>query len=260
MKSTEELLNLLSDKEFIKKLLACNSLTGRGKASFFHAYMLSKEEAEIIRKLWAGLDFRRGELPAAVIESALNETVWKLAERNSLPAERTLLQKMYDRFARVAALLLIPLLIYAVYGRFFSFGPDWEGDEDRLITVCSQPGTVTNLVLPDGSRVWLNSGSSLSYPSEFQGKTREVSLSGEAYFEVERNSRVPLVVTAGGMFVHVYGTTFNVCAFPVESSGKVTLVEGAVSLTSGAGKFDGKNEYFMSPGQTVVFEKTCRTL
>ncbi|MGE4587849.1 MAG: FecR family protein, partial [Mangrovibacterium sp.] len=63
-----------------------------------------------------------------------------------------------------------------------------------------------------------------------------------------------------GMFVHVYGTTFNVCAFPVESSVKVTLVEGAVSLTSGAGKFDGKNEYFMSPGQTVVFEKTCRTL
>ena len=76
-------------------------------------------------------------------------------------------------------------------------------------------------------------------------------MTGEAYFEVVKNKKKPMVVSAGNVDLKVYGTSFNVNAFPSEQFVKVTLVEGSISLHSQSPSetFEGKNEYFIEPGQ-----------
>ncbi|SEW52999.1 FecR family protein [Chitinophaga arvensicola] len=102
------------------------------------------------------------------------------------------------------------------------------------------------VVLPDGSRVWLNAGSSVRYPVAFNGTRREVTLTGEAYFEVAADARMPFRVTAGAVVMDDLGTAFNVMAYPDEAQLKTTLVEGAV-------KVQRKEEaVILKPGQQVA--------
>lgn len=107
-----------------------------------------------------------------------------------------------------------------------------------------------NVILSDGTRVWLNSSSELVYPSEFTGDRREVKLSGEAYFEVAKKNGIPFVVKCGDMSTRVYGTSFNVNAYKGDGERKVTLTEGSV------GVMFGQKEYMLKPGQQVVVAGT----
>ena len=90
---------------------------------------------------------------------------------------------------------------------------------------------VINLVLADGSRVWLNTASSLRYPTAFTGHERKVEITGEAYLEVAHNPAMPFIVSKGSTSIKVLGTHFNVNAYDDESSLNVTLLEGSVSVT-----------------------------
>ena len=116
----------------------------------------------------------------------------------------------------------------------------------QMQNVHTPHGAKTNFQLPDGSMVWLNSGSELSFPSQFD-ETRPVSLTGEAYFEVEKNAKPFIVSTEFGK-VAVQGTSFDVKAFANEGF-QATLVEGSV-------KVKGKNirdEVTLQPGQQANF-------
>ena len=92
---------------------------------------------------------------------------------------------------------------------------------------------VIGMVLEDGTKVWLNAGSSLTYPVAFIGKERKVSIPGEAYFEVAKKKSMPFRIMKGEMMVEVLGTHFNVNAYGDEPHMKVTLLEGAVKVSSG---------------------------
>jgi ferric-dicitrate binding protein FerR (iron transport regulator) len=89
------------------------------------------------------------------------------------------------------------------------------------------------VVLPDGTRVWLNAGSWLRFPVRFSSKERSVELSGEAYFEVQRYPGVPFRVSSLRQDIEVLGTQFNVHAYPDETNIRTTLVDGAVRVTAG---------------------------
>jgi transmembrane sensor len=86
--------------------------------------------------------------------------------------------------------------------------------------------------LPDGTRVWLNSASTISYPTNFNSKTRNVTLSGEAYFEVAKNKDQPFIINAGKVAVEVLGTHFNIMAYANEPSVNTTLLEGSVKVST----------------------------
>lgn len=86
------------------------------------------------------------------------------------------------------------------------------------------------IILPDGSKVWLNAATSLRYPTAFNGNTREVQLSGEAYFEIAPNAHMPFIVSVNNMEVKVLGTHFNIMGYPDENSTQTTLLEGAVQV------------------------------
>ncbi|MDO8991963.1 MAG: FecR domain-containing protein, partial [Daejeonella sp.] len=105
------------------------------------------------------------------------------------------------------------------------------------------PGGQYQVVLPDGSKVWLNSASSLRYPVRFSGNERKVEISGEAYFEVAHNSKMPFRVINRSQIVEVLGTHFNIMAYPDESSTNTTLLEGSVRIIK-----ENKSKV-ISPGQ-----------
>jgi transmembrane sensor len=99
------------------------------------------------------------------------------------------------------------------------------------------------LTLSDGTKVWLNAASSIRFPVAFGGNTRQVEVTGEAYFEVARNAGAPFIVSAGGLTVNVLGTVFNVNAYPDEDCTKTTLISGSVKVVL------DKKETVLVPGQ-----------
>ncbi|WP_413668276.1 FecR domain-containing protein [Mucilaginibacter sp. Mucisp86] len=103
-------------------------------------------------------------------------------------------------------------------------------------TLSTPRGGQFQVILPDGSHVWLNSASTIVYPTAFTGKTRAVKLQGEAYFEVAKNKHMPFVVTTNKLDVKVLGTHFNVTAYDDDAAITTTLLEGSVQLNKGTVK------------------------
>ncbi|SDF40165.1 FecR family protein [Mucilaginibacter pineti] len=101
-------------------------------------------------------------------------------------------------------------------------------------TISTPRGGQYQVILPDGTRVWLNAASSLKFPTAFVGNQRNVELNGEAYFEVAKNAAKPFNVKVNAMNVKVLGTHFNIMAYNDEDAMKTTLLEGSVQLINGA--------------------------
>jgi transmembrane sensor len=113
-------------------------------------------------------------------------------------------------------------------------------------TVSTPRGGQFRLTLPDGTRVWLNASSSITYPTAFTGKDRKVAMKGEAYFEVVSHPDLPFKVEVKGMEVYELGTHFNINAYEDESEARTTLLEGAVKITKGA------STLLLRPGQQAA--------
>lgn len=115
-------------------------------------------------------------------------------------------------------------------------------------------GKRSNILLSDGSRVWLNSGSRLVYPPVFKDKSREVFLEGEAYFEVSKNKDKPFFVRTDAFKIKVLGTKFSVQAFKNEKEYNAVLLEGKVSLTTNSNLFS--KTYDLAPNQKATLSET----
>jgi len=129
--------------------------------------------------------------------------------------------------SKAAAVLFIPLLATTLWLLRPGFMP--EPQVARSEIVCP-PGTRTIFHLPDGSQGWLNGGSSISFPVQFTRKQRDVTLKGEAYFQVQSSEKLPFIVSTGDLQVKASGTEFNVKAYAEDRYTEVTLVEGKVDL------------------------------
>ncbi|MDQ8006217.1 MAG: DUF4974 domain-containing protein [Pedobacter sp.] len=118
-----------------------------------------------------------------------------------------------------------------------------------LNTLSTANGQTYQVLLPDGSRVWLNAASSLQYATDFASKNlREVTLEGEAYFEVKKDDLHPFRVRTKAQTVEVLGTHFNISNYPDESTVGTTLVEGSVKVKSEASGF----EEILQPNQQAI--------
>lgn len=120
----------------------------------------------------------------------------------------------------------------------------------RYNTLETSRGQQYQVVLPDGSHVWLNAASSLRYPVAFGTKERLVELSGEGYFEVSHHANKPFRVKTADQQVEVLGTHFNINAYPDDQLAKTTLLEGSVRVTAPALK--NKGVLVLAPGQEAV--------
>ena len=111
-------------------------------------------------------------------------------------------------------------------------------------------GKTYQLLLSDGTRIRLNSETELIYPTRFTGNKREVTLIGEAYFEVAKNKEKPFIVKANGMEVKVLGTTFNICSYTEDRIASTTLIEGSVAVQTEDGE-----EQTISPSEQFTFNR-----
>lgn len=129
------------------------------------------------------------------------------------------------------------------------------GDSLMYNTLTVPRGGVYQLTLADGTRVWMNSDSKLIYPVAFTGDTREVVLTGEAYFDVRKDLRKPFTVETRLGKIKVLGTQFNVKCYPEEASVETTLVQGSVSFSN-----DAVTGMRLLPGYQLKYDEGCDTV
>lgn len=149
---------------------------------------------------------------------------------------------------RIAAILFIPLLI--AYGFQFIKG---NNQSVSMIEVKTNPGMTTSVILPDGSTAYLNSETTLTYPSQFSGDRREVAIEGEAFFMVEKDAQKKFIVSMPYQSrIEVLGTHFNIDAYQKDHFVSTTLIEGKVSFHYVKG--ETTKDIILSPGQKLVYD------
>ena len=127
--------------------------------------------------------------------------------------------------------------------------------EQTLTIETSCPlGTKSKIVLPDGSLVFLNSGSRLLYPTKFYGKERKVRLSGEGYFEVMKDSKHPFIVNSGQINIKVFGTRFNLKNYENDQNIEATLIEGSVGLYE-TQDINYSKKVSLAPNEQISYDK-----
>lgn len=168
---------------------------------------------------------------------------------------------MYSRslLIRVSSVAAVIALVLGFSLSFLLNGQkeSWQASLFENV-VMAPPGQKTQLVLPDGTLVWLNSGSRLSYNYQYSTQDRVVNLEGEAFFDVKKDTQYPFIVKAGAVDVKVHGTAFNVSAYADEDDIMVALLRGKVSLLSAT---DQKLLTYLSPDQEATVSKrslSCR--
>jgi len=164
-----------------------------------------------------------------------NTQVLPISTENSLQKVLKSINKQNDGISlwhfwqKIAAVLIIPLIIATIV-QSIGIRSTVTDSNPAYHTAVSTAGTYSMLELPDGSKVWLNAGSSLRYPDRFEKNSRTVDLVGEAYFEVHSDVSSPFLVSTPSFVVKATGTHFNVSAYKNYPTPSVTLAEGKVSI------------------------------
>jgi ferric-dicitrate binding protein FerR (iron transport regulator) len=151
-----------------------------------------------------------------------------------------------------AALLLIAAASWWGY-RFLTDSASSKAiaANEAVNQVTTKPGNRTRVVLRDGTRVWLNADSKLTYANDFGGTTREVNLTGEAYFDVVSNPEHPFIIHTPRTTVKVTGTTFNVRDYPGEARTETSLIHGKVEVRSVT---QPEKVYYLKPNEKIVLK------
>ena len=167
-------------------------------------------------------------------------------------------KNIIDVLLRAAAILILPILSFGIYMTFKyqSTRHDQISVNQSYNEVFSLVDAITKVSLPDGSNVWLNHSSSLKYPARFHGNTRAVELSGEGYFEVAHNPKIPFVVSAGELQIKALGTTFNILAYPDEDRIETSLITGCVDLERRGPDGKAITLLKMRPSDLVIFQRS----
>lgn len=158
-----------------------------------------------------------------------------------LSGSRKIYQTVFNYAAAVLLLLLMSLSFYLYQST--------HTDASEVV-VCAEKGQRSNLVLPDGTKVWLNSDSRLTYSTDYGHQERGVELEGEAFFEVAKDKDHRFIVNAGNIMIEALGTKFNVNAYPDSKKVNTSLVEGKVRVSTANG------EQTMVPNEEIIFNRS----
>jgi ferric-dicitrate binding protein FerR (iron transport regulator) len=211
---------------------------------YFNGKLSAAEEADLINWIKVCdenreyfINYKRNidihDIDHPLLESSFIELKNKLilnSEFNSAISVKT--RRLQLSFARIAAMLLVALIAgfsvaYLVGAQHFS--------QNHIVWFKTYVprGEKSQLILPDGSKVWVNSESTISYPNNFIDGRREIKLSGEAYFEVAKLENKPFVVKTRSYDIKVLGTKFNVMAYPDFDRIETSLIEGKIEIQKG---------------------------
>lgn len=158
--------------------------------------------------------------------------------------------QMSNKLARIAAILLIPLL--SLLSTYLYFYPVGDNPSVGELVVSADRGEKAGVTLPDGTKIRLNAESSLSYMPDFGKDLRKVELKGEAYFEVTKNEDKPFVVHTRYLDIEVLGTSFNVYSYEQEEVIEMALVSGKIKVVT---RSEPSHMVFLSPNEKALFNK-----
>lgn len=183
----------------------------------------------------------------------------RIANSPNQSSNRIILPLIQNRFKpikkalAVAAVLVFVFFAGNITGFIYKSGRGPMAESSMYEVVCPN-GTRSELLLADGTKVWLNAGSTLKYAQDYNINSREVELTGEAFFHVKTNKRKPFLVKASGLKIKATGTSFNVKAYPDEATMTTLLVEGKLTVE---GKTSNKKnfKYTLAPKQKMDFVK-----
>jgi ferric-dicitrate binding protein FerR (iron transport regulator) len=206
-----------------------------------------------MQQLWASI-----EIDQKLDEDQLAGDWGKVLKKSGLSGDEKveLKNRRFDHrwITRVAAVFILGFTVsWALFQGIF--GPS---SKDLAYNEISTPkGSNSTILLPDGSKVWLNAGSTIKYPQVFSGKNKEVFLEGEAYFEVESDKRNNFRVITDEITVQVHGTIFNVRSYPEDQLVETTLVEGEISVIKNLKSQRKKSDpIILKPKQRIVLYKS----
>ncbi|NJO68595.1 MAG: FecR family protein [Bacteroidetes bacterium] len=156
------------------------------------------------------------------------------------------------RIAYIAAVLIVGMVTgILVYTLLINTN---NKNSDEICEMVTPLGAKSQILLPDGTMVWLNAGSKLSYKKSFNNKDRMVSLEGEAFFKVKSNKRKPFVVQTSRLNVKALGTTFNVKAYPEDKSVTAILIEGVIQVNGSTASSRSFN-FTLKPSQSITVDE-----
>lgn len=190
------------------------------------------EESGFIDDIWNRLKFRMDE--------SVNETITTNLKKIKYPIRKLALAACFA--------LMLALSSYLLFQNY-RIGQFTASESEIVVPY----GSRTNISLPDGSQVWLNSGSSLTYKSDFS-RNREVSLTGEAFFNVRNLDQKQFVVNTSDLRIRVLGTSFNIKSYPEENVIETTLVKGKIEVES-LNDQEAVRTVLLTPNQKLVYRK-----
>lgn len=203
----------------------------------------------------------------AVFNSILKETK---IEQTKLSKDQELFNYLNEKRFKPERFLIECLKYAAVVIIFISAG--WlylKNNPERIfrynnpLTELSVPmGSKSSVLLSDGTKVWLNSGSKMKYPEVFYKDERKVYLEGEAYFEVSKSKNLNnhFIVSTTGLDIEVLGTRFNIKSYNNEKEIETTLLEGSLKIIKRSQLEDGQNEFTLIPNQAAHYNKQSKKL
>ena len=175
----------------------------------------------------------------------------KMNEETEKRIYNDLSKKFRRSIIRYAAVII--LIISIGWGSFTYFNISSKNNVLSLVQISAPKGSRTNVLLADGTSVWLNAGSILKYANDYNKKNRVVFLEGEAFFDVKKNPHKPFFVKTPFLNMRVVGTTFNVKSYPEEGITQTTLVTGTVVLERESDKETGSAPVILKPNQRATF-------
>ncbi|MFV0268761.1 MAG: FecR family protein [Draconibacterium sp.] len=230
-------------KGFFKKYLE-GKCSGSEFLAFINMFLKPEKQTELgqsMQEHWT-------EMPLEQEAPDLSPTLHKIHfEINNREREGKQNNRLITYLTRIAAVLFIPLTIA------FFLNIQKSSVNEEIQTISTPLASKTSFTLPDGSAVYLNAGSSISFPKSFSGDKRWVKLDGEAYFDVAQSKR-PFEVETPALTVDVYGTAFNIMAYN-NALPEVTLERGKVAVTSKTGE-----QRFLNPGEHALIDTISQSI
>jgi len=171
----------------------------------------------------------------------------------------TFLHKKRKTFIVTAFALPVFIATFFLGAHFFGSNQSSVGAQKNkskepfktISEIATKNGSKTNLILPDGTKVWLNAGSNLTYDSSYGKSIREVSLSGEGFFDVVKNKEKPFIIHAASINIKVLGTEFNVKSYPSEKTTEASLIRGSIEVTF---KDKPNKKVILKPNEKIVVD------
>lgn len=182
------------------------------------------------------------------IDKAWNKLESQIDSRKSIIKDLS----AFKKGLQYAAILIFVLFLGGVVSTHFSNQANTQFKAENLIEYSVPYGSKTNLKLPDGTLIRLNAGTTIKYNQGYGIRNRDVLLSGEAFFQVFKNKKLPFIVNAKNISIQALGTKFNVKAYSDEKTVETTLLEGSVKLKNSQNKMF--QNIVLEPNQKALFD------